>query len=423
MRTRWLIVLFLPGCSASSSESPCLSADPATNAPDLIRRAAAANDEGLIELFRRAFQQRNEYSEGLNPLEVCLCEMIRRGGARWEATIRRAFDEVARTKPDIEEEARDLELLAALRRIQGRRDPLILEVRTERELESSAPDLPEVTVALKNADPEGVLYRYTKGGNYRTGRWARWRFEVRDAAGREMPIIDQYGFFGGGMYVRDTLKPGDSWCATLAMHKYVRPLPPGRYSVRVQYSDRACISEYTDIRGSIVFESKLLHLTVRMREIEFSAAERAEMKGWISGLEKAGPLKILAGSYSERVHDFIPPDSPPGRLLTMGWKAVPPLIEALSSDLRSEGASWALSILFSITGLENPTKVDGAVGDYELRSAPWSLLSTSNGHYGGGVLRATKEDSTHRGKVDLGVQSEFIRRWRERARFFVVREK
>ena len=41
-----------------------------------------------------------------------------------------------------------------------------------------------------------------------------------------------------------------------------------------------------------------------------------------------GRIKILGGSYTENVYDFIPPDSPCGKPLKAQWQAVPDLIDA-----------------------------------------------------------------------------------------------
>ena len=114
-----------------------------------------------------------------------------------------------------------------------------------------------------------------------------------------------------------------------------------------------------------------------------------------------------------RAHDFIPPDSPAGKLLAAGWPAVPDLIEAaLAKETVAEQRAWALSILYGITGRNNPMDVPEILGPCEYRSSGWVV----RGGYaeGSGIMGAgSGSGALLAGKADPRKQQDFAARWKD----------
>ncbi|MEM7013265.1 MAG: hypothetical protein AAF585_17475, partial [Verrucomicrobiota bacterium] len=58
--------------------------------------------------------------------------------------------------------------------------------------------------------------------------------------------------------------------------------------------------------------------------------------------------------YTEAAHDYIPPESPMGRLLGVGSKAAPMLVDAINSGVMNKHQkAWAFAVLISLTGIED----------------------------------------------------------------------
>ena len=73
------------------------------------------------------------------------------------------------------------------------------------------------------------------------------------------------------------------------------------------------------------------------RVIDVNRKDKAEAGAWLAKLDGKAPLKILAGAYGKGAQRFIQPDSPPGKLLGLGWKAVPALLDASADDTLTPG--------------------------------------------------------------------------------------
>lgn len=426
----------LVGCQAAAPPAEPAASDPAS-------LLAALSDDDLLRRFRTSFADRHDIPrEGPDRLEFCLWEMCRRRSPVFIAPLEDALKEIRGSIADADRlhrasledpsnrprfeawlrayEEADLEVLTALRRLQGRPDPLDVRVK-DADRVSIFPRLPLIEATVVNLDSE---IRYTRGGDYRSGRWARWRFEVRDAEGRLLPMIESYGSgIGGGMFSRDPLQPGDRWVARLDMDRYVGTLPPGRYTAVAQYSDTTTIADRTDLRGRIVSQSAPFAFTVVPNAIDRTAEERRQIRRWIAELGEAGPLKVLEGSYTEQHHDFIRPDSAPGKLLRMGWKAVLDLIGALEDAAGPKERAWMLSLLFTTTRIENPlarTTTGAAAADCDYRKAAWSLFDPEGG---GGILFAEPRDQYEFGEPSVEAQALLVERWRAWGRLLTVRER
>jgi len=153
---------------------------------------------------------------------------------------------------------RRLEILAALRRLQGRADPLTIQARPmwgQREYEW--PDPIEVEVTVTNTDPDGESFLWGTPP-YEN----QWRFDIRDADGRQQPIQVSDLRHVRGMTGAGVLRRGESWTGRLRMYCYVEPLQPGDYTIRVQYCDREPICDRANLEGLVTFSSGPFPLAV-----------------------------------------------------------------------------------------------------------------------------------------------------------------
>ena len=76
-----------------------------------------------------------------------------------------------------------------------------------------------------------------------------------------MPAIRQT-MNGGGMFINDGLAYGESWGIMLDLGKYIKPLPPGEYTVVFQYHNDIQISMLDDISNLVVSQSEPIKLTI-----------------------------------------------------------------------------------------------------------------------------------------------------------------
>ena len=362
-----------------------------------------------------------------------LGEIGRRGGREWEALLtarlfeRRADDLFAEDRkqgPDADGKppAANLEILTTLRRMQGKLDPLhvVVDREVNEPLACDFPSLPALNVALVNQDAEKTPVRFINGGDYRSGRPARWRVEVRNAAGKEMPVRDQFGDeFRGGLFNDGELAFDERWRTTLEMSSFVPPLPPGDYRVRVLYHDGICISEQPqspDALGLVTSRSQEFDLKVRPRVVVLANERDRVIRNTLAEIPVGGELRIVVGTYGTWAHNFVKPDSPQGRLLRFGFDAVPALLTALDDRmLPPQRRALVLSLLFSITGANDPRHQSGIVGDCTYVEGVWAVWGEEAGGMGLGG-----SGSISRSHIDLEKQHEFAKRWSDWKRYVLV---
>ncbi|MBI4600586.1 MAG: tetratricopeptide repeat protein [Planctomycetes bacterium] len=333
-------------------------------------------------------------------MELCLVEMARRGGKAIEDCLARAAGE-------------RLEVLTALRRAQGKRDPLEVVVKGPLDRECELGELPAFEVALTNVDDDKRAFEFTRGGDYRSGRLERWRFDVVDVAENPLPPLPSPDSVHGGLMGFGRLEPGESWETTLEMSKYVDIASPGEHTVRIQYHDHLEIADQTLVDDLILSSSKPLRLVVKPRAVEATRAELDEAAAQVAGLDPREPLKVIAGHYGPWAHGFIAPDSPQGKLLALGWKAVPALLDEVAKEqIDPARRAWALSLLFAITGRNDPRLRPGVLGAHSWREAGWSLFGSKRGREVAGGLGLGGEGTASGGAPDPAAQRELLEAWR-----------
>ncbi|MCY2962807.1 MAG: hypothetical protein NT069_04000, partial [Planctomycetota bacterium] len=82
----------------------------------------------------------------------------------------------------------NLELLTALRRVQNKPDPLVIELELPKELHATTRSLPTITATLNSADVERIpIWLDLTPISHGSHRQAQWLFEVTDETGTLLP--------------------------------------------------------------------------------------------------------------------------------------------------------------------------------------------------------------------------------------------
>lgn len=375
-------------------------------------------DAALEEHF--LFERRSDHKLSDWPpfYEDCLNEMARRGGDRWAAVLQTELEQVRRevtVTNGHKSPADDLEVLTALRRAQGKRDPLKVAVQWEGTPLFEFPELPVFALRLENDDEEGESFGFTIGGDYRSGRLARWTVEITDAAGEDVrrPVDWPWGV-GGGIFNRAVLAAGASWGAEpfrhtgdpeeprpllLPMREYALPTRPGSLVARVVYHDRRDLTYVTEPQPFVYHRSAPLPFEWAAREVTLTAAEVHELRELIEDL------------YAERVYLLSTPWSPARApeegetaaelLYNRGYDSLPLLLESLVADERTpEQRARLFAMLFSLTGLHDPRGARGSLGECRYTGR----RMTGGGEMGGGTWRDQGPDPE--------IQAPLVERWK-----------
>ena len=350
--------------------------------------------------------------------DAALLEAVRRGGKEWLDYLDDLHATLSSSKlTPWENEAitqdgasYNLEVLTALRRLQGTNDPLRIYVDCPSPLIITSTVLPSLDVKIRNVDGEEKDAGFMFGGDYRTGRQARWRISLRDAEGTEIPVVSQLGFFGGGLHSEGTLNFAEAWETTLYLGSYVENPMPGKYTLQVQYHNVKTIAGCQSVSNFIVSVSEPIPVVVRPLLVSVSDQERRKTVEAIERLPDKGPVKVVVGPYGRWAHDFVSQESPQGELLELGMPAAPALCTALNNpDCSAELRAQIFSILYTITGQNDPRRCS-SLGSYEYQQGStfiWGGIVGEPKNGGGPVM--SKGSGT--GKISIEDQKALIARW------------
>jgi hypothetical protein len=271
----------------------------------------------------------------------------------------------------------DLALLTAIRSLDGKHPPLKIRIPSGQPVRGTVRDISPLPVEITNVDADQQPVWFTFGGDYRSGRLARWRIHVWDQDGNQLPAIPRSFGMGGGVYFPGMLKFGESDERILDIPSYVRIREPGTYTAQLMYHDSVCIADIEDAASLDRFflvHSDRFELVIEKGppiEIALTRAEYELSKELIAKLNFNARLKLIASEYGSAYHSFIRPDSAHGKLLNMGYRAVPALLKRLQvQDATYRERAWILGLLHSIMHERylSPTDYDGAIDSYECRS-------------------------------------------------------
>lgn len=368
----------------------------------------ALSDAQLAELWDVA---RHADSWRTSQRDFVLTEITRRGGDDWLKFLTSLSQEPVVTIFGEVHSGANLEILTALRRLQHQPDPVAVRVDSPLEQEINFPNLPALKVTLINQDATNTPVMFMSGGDYRSGRQARWRVVAIDAHANEIEESEAMGFMGGGIFNFGVLKKDDEWTTTLNLSSYLPALPPGKYKLQILYHDSVTIADIRDIKGLIVSTSPEITLTVHPLTVYLPPGEPDEIRRRTLAID--GPLKVVAGTYDEWAYDFVPLNTNRGWVLHQGFDAVPVLVNMLDDKtLTSRQRAEILSLLFSITGQNDPRELSGEsqaniLGNHQDRTGPWAIAA--QGRWIGFGLGGGGESNGE--TLDVAAQKEFAKRW------------
>ncbi len=426
--------------------APAVSPSPVHQRPEPpLSQVRALNQEEGAELSDDELQKRIDAwvsGEDVKDGEQCLCSLAGRSREVWEPRLKAWWElsqeEAATDSLGYLREVTQVLLLTALRRMQGRPDPLTVEAALLGEGPYLFPQLPVVGVRLLHTEGETATFPMQIGGDYRSGRLSRWDVEFRDAKGKPHGGVDDWtSMFGGGMSQRLPVGPGFVWGIDqdepwnldreegepkpplpipLPVAAYRRPATFGKYTLRVAYHDSATIADESDSTGRILFRSQELEFEWAPRAVEISKADEARVNAALEKLYKEKKVSLTGfhlpgyqGSKAEDAHAL-------DHLFVEGWKAVPILIDNLQVARIPSQRAHLIAALYDLTGLESPQgwSARGAIGNYEL--------------YGGYVpagsgVKSTPARGSGTGKIRAQAQDRVVERWLGHRHNFAVKRK
>jgi hypothetical protein len=344
--------------------------------------------------------------------ESMLAELATRGESR---DARGYVEELWREETDPD---RKWKFLTALRRLQKKRDPLELRILKGRR-RYDFPEQPVLQVEIANVEPEPVSMM--SGGNYRSGRDEGFFVEIRDERGRRLANRRQISEWGGGLGGTLTLAPGETARVRVDTSRYVLINRPGEYSLRLHYVPGGELGggDGSRLGGRIAVRSEVFRFSIRPRVVEAGAQKIDEARRLLAELDASRGIRMTEGMVGgEELEGFISPDSQEGRILALGYAAVPQMI----AELRQRGLdprkrAWILAMLFSVTGRNDPrgrmwaeADVQDALGRFECLEPSGSVEVPSRGGGCGGFFPggASRGGS---GRIDPEQQEKLARRW------------
>lgn len=380
--------------------------------PGSSKHLSRLDGNDLIQRYEESLLLSGFNGVVVSRVEACLLEMARRGTERW-----REFLATELERGRAEEASRvytlrsqlEVQYLTALRRAQGKRDPLevIFDPRTKPE--AVFPEMPPLICALKNVDDdrESVTLS-TRFGTYSTGRSPRCRLEVVSPDGRLLPILpDPDNIRDGGLSFSKPLLPGQTIPFTVMPSKYVKCPSPGTYEVRVLCHHEDDIVDRGTAAGRVVSYSQSITMRLLAKKKRLTRAEVAEMRQWVERIDTSAPVPLVSLHWLPYMSFIDETRGPEDLLFRKGYAAVAVLIDALDGgDPDPQRRAWVLGMLWNITGLHKPTEPEnsGVLGSWEW-VAKWP---TSKGT----TTAEVAEPGKHEGQLEVSKQEVLSAMWK-----------
>jgi hypothetical protein len=380
---------------------------------DATTKSASVSGKGLLDELggladkdlEEVFDQIGEHSPESPGRDLCLIEMIRRGGAHWEAVLRVRNDALVAKGGALH----NVGVLTALRRVQKKEDPLPVLVSGKSEIRFRLGYAPQITANLTNLDPDKSPAGLYNGGDYRAAsRHNKWRLQITDSDGQSLTEREEFDM--GGFATMEVLEHHESIAVSLPIGAYVQISRPGTYTMTVLFHPEVRIACIGDVEGLICCRSIPIKLIVEPITIETTDAEQARLASLILKLPDKGEVKIVGGVYvPETVGKFLPAESPAAQLKIANWKAVPALIAAVEGEaLNPTQRAWALGLLFGITDQNDPMEAPGVIGPFEYQHSG----TVSLGGPGGSISVGQMSISRSGDPLDPKAQAEFTKSWK-----------
>jgi len=385
-------------------------------APASPRRWARFDEAELEQEFDRLSESCSAGLHRHGELESLLAQAGRRGGMQLRAFLERLTTKWSDRRVSFQDHPGEQLLPVAQRALvvaSGRAEPLTIEVLGAPRIECALPDYPSIVWSLHNRDPAASV-RLAQGGDYRTGRFTRVRFDVQREDGTVVPPLPDQGGFGGGMFNYVDLRPYERWVFSSQLRQYAPALLPGRYRVRVQYHDSESIASYRDVRPLAVVESAEFELLVYPRRVRVADEERQALEKDIGSIDISQPVRLARTHWRPDEYATTAKSKPEDRLYAAGWRALPVLLDALADPtVERARADWIMGLCYSISGLNKPGHFS------ELGSYEWHDHWSGSNDEPAQVFPLFEHGQGHGGQ-DAEARREYIDRWLALRPGFVV---
>lgn len=312
-------------------------------------------------------------------LDACLLEMARRKSERWRKFLAAELKQARAAGDGGDRRPRELALLTALRRAQGKGDPLALELVDAPPFTAGYPESPTVRFRLRNVDGGKESFTLTRAGDYRSGRFARIGVVATDVDGVPVPVRIRFGLRDGGAADRAPLASGVAWTEEVRLQDFVEFPAPGDYEVRLAYHDEVAIAEVERLDGFVVAWSPAFKVRLVPAAVEVTRATVDALKREFAAIDLRQPVPLLAHPWRADLELVGEPATPEDRLFRAGWDAVPTLLELLEdAKLTVEQRSWVLGLLWDLTGMHCPLLDERRRAVHEFRWLPtWPTVDAA----------------------------------------------
>jgi hypothetical protein len=239
------------------------------------------SDQQLLSLW----SELKPHVSGDFPMELCLLEMVRRGGS-WTSLLRNELNnrwhmaeqlrsQIDKATPyDIqnysklyrrwEKLVKVIEIMTCLRRMEGAPDPIRVTAKAQSSVAKQG-TLPDIDIVVENIDREKKPFLFLSSGPQYNGLHLNITVEVKDARGRTVPrraVFDKEMIFYGGIETWTYLEYRKSFLVSVPTASYVMPTGPGIYTIQVVVSNADCIHFLHSFDMVIVFRSNPISVTV-----------------------------------------------------------------------------------------------------------------------------------------------------------------
>ena len=331
----------------------------------------------------------------------CLAELVRRKKIE-------SLERIHKAEPN------SVEVLTALRRVHTKPDPLAIVIHSQN-LRATPFSLPSISLTIQNVDHGKQSISFTKGGDYRGGRPERWRIELRDKNNNLVSAKSATGVLpstGGGILEESNMSVGQTWQTKLQLDSFVsREIKPGKYRMTVYYHNTSPICDRKSIDGLIVSKSKPITIEIKPATIKTSNAISKLVDQNIGLLDDSHELVVVYGTYGKWAHGSVSPESPQGKIMSLGMKAVPSLVKHLTDKSYSaRKRAFILSMLHSVTGIKKPDVE--VLGSYKFIVGPWKIQdSDKNGGNSVSGIGSKGSGMVIAGEIKTKSQQRLVNKW------------
>jgi hypothetical protein len=294
----------------------------------------------------------------------------------------------------------DLELLVALRRAQGRPDPVELVIRGP--LAATFPALPKLEVEVRRAAEEAETIEFPLL-DFNLGGASSWRIEIVPidgdgrTAGSVLETAHSLGFvMGWARPWTTTALTREPAVIPLNLAQHCGMTAGERFSVRVLHHSGWSIKDLPDAGRFLVLSSPPTRFDWSNRTLSLSAEVRScvrEQVARLSGervkLVYPDPEEPLACEawLARRTED------PPLVLYKFGYSALPGLFDALEGDQTIEQRSWTFATLYSITRLYEPSGYPDVLRATDVVKPPSCYAREFENSWAGGGSREQSQEA------------------------------